>query len=104
MQYTLKKSLGQHFLHDENMCRKIVDQVHRESGMQLLEIGPGGGAITKYLILWEAVEYKAIEIDEEKVQFLHHTYPQLKGRIIHQDVLQAAASPSAHCAGSSCAD
>ena len=67
MQYTLKKSLGQHFLHDENMCQKIVAQLTHKPGMQLLEIGPGGGAITKYLIVLDAITYKAIEIDEEKV-------------------------------------
>lgn len=89
MQYTLKKSLGQHFLHDENMCKKIVSQVTRVEGMQLLEIGPGAGAITKYLIDWKDIEYKAIEIDEEKINYLHHTYPFLKDKIIHQDILKA---------------
>ncbi|HRO41320.1 MAG TPA: 16S rRNA (adenine(1518)-N(6)/adenine(1519)-N(6))-dimethyltransferase RsmA [Flavipsychrobacter sp.] len=89
MQYTLKKSLGQHFLHDENMCMKIVAQITREDGMQLLEIGPGGGAITKYLIGWNDVHYKAIEVDKEKVDFLEHTYPLLQGKIILQDILKA---------------
>ena len=89
MQYTLKKSLGQHFLNDENMCKKIVAQVTRKPGMQLLEIGPGGGAITKYLAEWNDVQYKAIEIDKEKVDYLHHTYPVLQGKIILQDILKA---------------
>jgi len=90
MQYTLKKSLGQHFLHDENMCRKIVEQVTRTGGdLQLLEVGPGGGAISKYLIGWEATVYKAIEIDPEKIAYLHHTYPVMQGKIIHQDILKA---------------
>ena len=89
MQYTLKKSLGQHFLHDENMCRKIVEQLSLRPGMQLVEIGPGGGAITKYLIELPDVLYRAIEVDEEKVQYLHKTYPVLKDRIILQDVLKA---------------
>ncbi|PZF73784.1 16S rRNA (adenine(1518)-N(6)/adenine(1519)-N(6))-dimethyltransferase RsmA [Taibaiella soli] len=89
MQYTLKKSLGQHFLHDENMCKKIVSQIEPSAGMQLLEIGPGGGALTKYLIEWKDVQYKAIEVDEEKVQYLQHTYPVLKDKIILKDILQA---------------
>ena len=89
MQYTLKKSLGQHFLHDENMCKKIVSEVTREAGMQLLEVGPGGGAITKYLMLWEDVDYKAIEVDEEKVTYLTKMYPALAGKIILQDILKA---------------
>ena len=57
--------------------------------MQLVEIGPGGGAITKYLIELPDVLYRAIEVDDEKVQYLHKTYPVLKDRIILQDVLKA---------------
>ncbi|MES2704288.1 MAG: 16S rRNA (adenine(1518)-N(6)/adenine(1519)-N(6))-dimethyltransferase RsmA [Bacteroidota bacterium] len=87
--YTLKKSLGQHFLHDENMCMKIVEQVTKVPAMRLLEVGPGGGAITKYLLQWADVAYKAIEIDKEKVDYLHKTYPQLQGKIILQDILKA---------------
>lgn len=89
MALTLKKSLGQHFLHDENMCKRIVEQVSREPNLQLLEIGPGGGAITKYLLGWEDVTYKAIEIDDEKVDFLQKTYPSIQGKLIHQDFLKA---------------
>lgn len=89
--YTLKKSLGQHFLHDENMCRKIVEQLTHRGGMQLLEVGPGGGAITKYLLQWTDVDYKAIEIDEEKVVYLNKTYPEIQGKIIMQDILKADA-------------
>ena len=65
----LKKSLGQHFLHDENVCRQVVEAVTRVPGMRLLEVGPGGGALTKYFADWEQVDYKAYEIDEEKVRF-----------------------------------
>lgn len=89
--YTLKKSLGQHFLHDENMCRKIVDQVGRRDGLQLLEVGPGGGAITKYLLQWPEIRYKAVEVDDEKVEYLQKTYPEIQGKIIHEDVLKVAA-------------
>jgi 16S rRNA (adenine1518-N6/adenine1519-N6)-dimethyltransferase len=85
----LKKSLGQHFLHDENVCRKIVDQLSVTPGMQLLEVGPGGGAITKYLAALPDVAYKAIEIDREKVDFLYKVYPQLQGKIILHDILTA---------------
>ncbi|MGC4058773.1 MAG: 16S rRNA (adenine(1518)-N(6)/adenine(1519)-N(6))-dimethyltransferase RsmA [Chitinophagaceae bacterium] len=86
--YTLKKSLGQHFLHDENMCRKIVQQLKYQPGAQVLEVGPGGGALSKYLIE-ESIDYKAVEIDKEKYEYLQDTYPALKGRIILQDILQA---------------
>jgi len=96
MQYTLKKSLGQHFLHDEQMCRKIVEQVTYTDGMQLLEVGPGGGAITKYLMNKEGVQYKAIEIDEEKVLYLQKIYQQLEGKLILQDILKADAPFEGH--------
>lgn len=88
--YTLKKSLGQHFLHDENMCQQIVAQIEYTAGKKIVEIGPGGGAISKYLIAIEDIEYKAIEIDEEKYHYLEATYPAIKGKIILQDVLQAS--------------
>jgi 16S rRNA (adenine1518-N6/adenine1519-N6)-dimethyltransferase len=86
---TLKKSLGQHFLHDENMCRKIVAQVEVENGLQLLEIGPGGGAITKYLLEIAQIHYKAIEIDAEKVDYLQRQFPVITGKLIHTDFLKA---------------
>jgi 16S rRNA (adenine1518-N6/adenine1519-N6)-dimethyltransferase len=85
----LKKSLGQHFLHEENVCRKITEQVTHTPGMRLLEVGPGGGALTKYLLKWADTDYKAIEIDAEKVTYLNKTYPEIKGKIIMQDILEA---------------
>ncbi|MEO5647264.1 MAG: 16S rRNA (adenine(1518)-N(6)/adenine(1519)-N(6))-dimethyltransferase RsmA [Chitinophagaceae bacterium] len=85
--YTLKKSLGQHFLKDENICRKIVASLNEHPFKQLLEVGPGGGALTKYLIQLEAVDFKAVELDEEKVAYLLKKYPSLEGNIIHQSFL-----------------
>jgi len=85
--YTLKKSLGQHFLKDENICRKIVGVLQQNSFSQLLEVGPGGGALTKYLVKLENIDFKAVELDEEKVVYLLHTFPQLKDKIIHQSLL-----------------
>lgn len=87
MQYTLKKSLGQHFLRDENICRKIVEAIQQQTFTQLLEVGPGGGALTKYLLELPDIDFKAVELDDEKVVYLEHTYPQLKGKIIHQSFL-----------------
>ncbi len=87
--YTLKKSLGQHFLHDENMCKHIVAQLRVREGMNVLEIGPGGGAITKYLLQLKNINYKAIEIDEEKVNYLLQTFPEIEGKLIHQDFLKS---------------
>lgn len=85
--YTLKKSLGQHFLKDENICRKIIAALQQHSFSQLLEIGPGGGALTRYLLDLPNVHFKAVELDEEKVSYLLATYPQLKDRIISQSFL-----------------
>ncbi len=85
----LKKNLGQHFLHDENVCRKIVDQLTLKGCERLVEVGPGGGAITKYLLELPGIDYKAIEIDEEKIAYLKNTYPQINGKIISGDILAA---------------
>ena len=85
--YTLKKSLGQHFLKDENICRKIVAALQEYPFSRLLEVGPGGGALTKYLVQIDAVDFKAVELDDEKVDFLLKTYPALTDKIIHKSFL-----------------
>ncbi len=85
--YTLKKSLGQHFLKDENICRKIISSLQQHSFTQLLEVGPGGGALTKYLLELKNIDLKAVELDDEKVEYLLKTWPQLRGKIIHQNFL-----------------
>lgn len=85
--HTLKKSLGQHFLKDEDVCRKIVDELQKCQFKNLVEVGPGGGALTKYLIQIPGIDFKAVEIDDEKVTFLQNTYPVLKDKIIHQSFL-----------------
>ncbi len=85
--YTLKKSLGQHFLKDENICRKIISSLQQHSFTQLLEVGPGGGALTKYLLELKGIDFKAVELDDEKVEYLLKTWPQLTGKIIHQSFL-----------------
>lgn len=88
MQYTLKKSLGQHFLKDENICRKIVTELQKTSFNQLLEVGPGGGALTKYLLQISNIDFRAIELDAEKVNYLEATYPTIKNKIIHKSFLE----------------
>ena len=85
--YTLKKSLGQHFLRDENVCRKIVDALNAHPFQRLLEVGPGGGALTKYLLEIRGIDFKAVEVDDEKVEFLLKTYPSLKEKIIPRSFL-----------------
>lgn len=85
--YTLKKSLGQHFLKDENICRKIIAALQQHPFTQLLEVGPGGGALTKYLLEIKNISFKAVELDQEKINYLLSVYPQLIGKIIHQSFL-----------------
>jgi 16S rRNA (adenine1518-N6/adenine1519-N6)-dimethyltransferase len=86
--YTHKKSLGQHFLKDENICRKIITVLREHSFSHLLEVGPGGGALTKYLAQLPGINFKAVEVDDEKVSYLLKTYPALEGKIIHQSFLE----------------
>ncbi len=88
MKIILKKSLGQHFLKDETICLKIIDEVKKLDGKNLIEVGPGAGAITKYLINLPNINFKAVELDDEKVEYLKLTFPILKNKIIHQDFLQ----------------
>lgn len=54
---------------------------------RLVEVGPGGGALTKYLLQIPGVDFKAVELDDEKVKFLQETYPQLQGKLIHKNFL-----------------
>lgn len=86
--YTLKKSLGQHFLKDEAVCQRIVAAVTEHRFERLLEVGPGGGAITKYLHRIEGIDFKAVELDDEKIEYLEKTYPDLQGKIIRGSILE----------------
>ena len=85
--YTLKKSLGQHFLKDENVITRIIDVLKEDSFSNLLEVGPGAGALTKHLMNLPGVHFKAVELDEEKVVYLSKKYPVLADKIIHQSFL-----------------
>jgi len=87
--YTLKKSLGQHFLKDEDICRRIVQELTKCTFTNLLEVGPGGGALTKYLVELPGINFKAIELDEEKVEYLKKTYPVLQDKILHESFLDS---------------
>lgn len=89
MQYTLKKSLGQHFLTNENICKQIVAVLIEgpENLKQVLEVGPGAGALTKYLLELPIQQFKAVELDNEKVQYLQHQYPALSTAIIEGSIL-----------------
>ena len=81
-----KKHLGQHFLHDENIARKIISFIP-DQPINLLEIGPGTGMLSKYLLQNEKVNSFFLEIDTDSVNLLLKSYPEISGRLIHADIL-----------------
>ncbi|AWM12994.1 16S rRNA (adenine(1518)-N(6)/adenine(1519)-N(6))-dimethyltransferase RsmA [Flavobacterium sp. NRK F10] len=82
-----KKHLGQHFLTDENIAKNIADTLTLNGYQKVLEIGPGMGVLTKYL-LEKPIETFVIEIDTESVTYLETHYPKLQGHIISKDFLK----------------
>jgi 16S rRNA (adenine1518-N6/adenine1519-N6)-dimethyltransferase len=90
MQYTLKKSLGQHFLTDKTVCERIQAVLLESPIERLVEVGPGAGALTEYIYKIPTQAFKAIELDTEKVNYLSHTFPELKGKLINEDFLTTA--------------
>ena len=82
-----KKHLGQHFLKDESVAKNIADTLNLEGYDDVLEIGPGMGVLTKYL-LEKPVNTYVIEIDTESAAYLDANYPKLHGKIICKDFLK----------------
>ncbi len=81
-----KKYLGQHFLTDHNIARKIVESLRSGKNIPVLEIGPGTGILTGHLIREGFEQLTLIEVDRESVSYLRKTYKQLN--ILHQDFLK----------------
>lgn len=86
--YTLKKSLGQHFLRDEGIVERIIAALNEQSFQRLLEVGPGGGALTRHLIQLPGIDFAAVELDDEKIAFLEKTWPAMAGKIIRGNILE----------------
>jgi 16S rRNA (adenine1518-N6/adenine1519-N6)-dimethyltransferase len=86
--HTLKKSLGQHFLKDEKVVAKIIAALMEHPFKNLLEVGPGGGALTNHLIKIPGIHFKAVELDEDKIEFLLKQFPSLKNDLIHKSFLE----------------
>ena len=86
MQVRPKKSLGQHFLKDENIADKIVGSLSGQNST-VIEIGPGTGVLSKYLIEDQRLKSFFIETDQASVDYLNKTYPEAAGQIIHADFL-----------------
>ena len=83
-----KKWLGQHFLVDENIALKTAESLTGKGYNTVLEIGPGMGVLTKYLLQKDEFNLSAIEVDTESVNYLLQNYPQLEGRLIEGDFLR----------------
>ena len=83
-----KKHLGQHFLTDKNIAQKIARTLQRNSYDTILEIGPGMGVMTGFLLQEQNKELYVVEIDKESVQYLKNHFPQLKNKIIEGDFLK----------------
>lgn len=87
MSVKAKKHLGQHFLTDETIAQNIANTLIAATYDTVLEIGPGMGVLTKYLLQKNYTLY-VIEIDTESVAYLEKNYPQLQPRIISKDFLK----------------
>lgn len=85
-QVRAKKHLGQHFLKDQEIARRIAESLPLREASPVLEIGPGMGVLTKYLLQNPLINLRAVEIDSESVVYLHQHFPQLE--VIEGDFLQ----------------
>ena len=82
-----KKKLGQHFLNDLNIAKKIVNLLNNQDCDHILEIGPGMGVLTQFLIA-QVKNLKLAEIDIESVAYLNRKYPKMQKQIINEDFLK----------------
>jgi len=84
-----KKHLGQHFLNDLSIAKNIVDALSQTNRYKkVVEVGPGMGVLTQYLLENKSYETYPIDVDKESIGYLAEKYPKLKGRIIYGDFLQ----------------
>ena len=82
-----KKFLGQHFLKDLKIAKDIADTVDACQGLPVLEVGPGMGVLTQFLIPKERL-LKVVELDFESVAYLRENFPSLEENIIEDDFLK----------------
>lgn len=87
MQVRAKKSLGQHFLTDLSIAERIADSIKDYKGLPVIEVGPGMGVLTQFL-LDAGHDVTVVELDEESVDYLKINFPQLKDRIVFEDFLK----------------
>jgi 16S rRNA (adenine1518-N6/adenine1519-N6)-dimethyltransferase len=82
-----KKFLGQHFLKDLNIAARIADTIDDTDKVSVLEVGPGMGVLTQFL-LQKNIDLKVVELDRESVVYLQANFPDLKDRILGEDFLK----------------
>ena len=85
-QVRAKKALGQHFLTDLSIAERIADTLKEDKSLPVLEIGPGMGVLTQFL-LEKGHDVRVVEIDDESVVYLNEHFKALDGRIISGDFL-----------------
>lgn len=98
-QVRAKKSLGQHFLKDAEIAQQIAATLDNFTPLPVLEVGPGTGMLTQFLLQKER-DLTVVEIDRESIAYLNEHFPALKGRILEEDFLRMDFSP--HFSGSFC--
>ena len=88
MEVRAKKALGQHFLTDQSIARTIVNSLTVSPVRDVLEIGPGMGVLTQYLIEREDLDLKMVEVDTESVDYLLTHLPGMQGKLMEADYLR----------------
>lgn len=88
MEVRAKKALGQHFLTDQHIAKTIVASLTDSPVRDVLEIGPGMGVLTQYLLQREDIELKLVELDEESVDYLLTHFPGMQGKLYLADYLK----------------
>ncbi len=88
MEVRAKKALGQHFLTDQSIARGIVDALSVSEVRDTLEIGPGMGILSQYLLKREDIDLKLVELDGESVVYLREHFPGIVGKLLQADYLK----------------
>jgi 16S rRNA (adenine1518-N6/adenine1519-N6)-dimethyltransferase len=83
-----KKSLGQHFLTDKNIARKIAESLKPGNYKTLIEVGPGKGSLTEHLFIKDDSVFITVELDSESIEYLKAVYPEHINKFIHADFLK----------------
>lgn len=88
-QVKAKKSFGQHFLKNDAICKRISSSLTLHGGYKnVLEIGPGTGALTLHLLERKDIDLKTVEVDREAIAYLHENHPKIGERLIEADFLK----------------